>query len=136
MAGMDMSIKITMAALGLMAGLALGINAAISNTGVNEQSLSEQDKLDIVHSQTFDVLKGSAGVILQALACDDRKLAAKAQELADAALRARGAASPESIIAKVEANFARLPELKPMLAKDCPASLKKAQAEFRQLTAR
>ena len=136
MAGMDMSIKITMAALGLMAGLALSVGAAISNTGTDEQALSDQEKLDIVHSPAFDVLKGSAAVVLQAMACDDRKLAVKAQEIAEAALRARGAQSPETLIAKVEANFARLPDLKPMLAKDCPASLKDAQAKLRQLTAK
>lgn len=133
---MDMSIKITMATMGLMAGLALGISAAISNTSANEQPLSDQDKLDIVHSPAFDVLKGSAAVILQAMACDDPKLAARAQAVADAALKARGAASPESIIAKVAANFARIPELKPMLAKDCPASLHEAHAKLRQLTAK
>ena len=131
-----MSIKSLIAAAGLMAGLALGIGAVSSNTGEDERLLSDQDKLDIVHSPTFDVLKGSAGVILQAMACDDARLAAKAQAVVDAALKARGAASPETIIAKVEANFRRLPDLKPMLAKDCPASLKEAEARLRQLTAR
>ena len=131
-----MSIRITMAAMGLTLGLALSVGAATSNTGDDEQPLSDQEKLDLVRGPAFNVLKGSAGVILQALACDDAKLAARAQVVADAALKARGARSPETIIAKVEANFSRLPELKPMLAKDCPASLKEANAKLRQLTAR
>ena len=131
-----MTIRSMIAVAGLVAGLALGISGVSSNTGDDERPLSDQDKLDIVHSPTFDVLKGSAGVILQAMACDDPKLAARAQAVADAALRARGAASLETIIAKVEANFRRLPDLKPMLAKDCPASLKEAESKLRQLTAK
>ena len=81
----------------------------------------------------YDVLKGSARVILQAVACGDKQMAAKAQAIVAATLKAQGARPTQSMVAAAEASLASDPQAKAELSTDCAASLKDAADTLAEL---
>ena len=89
--GAHMSIRFVIATLGVIAG---GMPGAVAETVFDitqERALTDQERLAILASPAYDVVKGSARVIVQAVACGDAPLAAKAQAVAEAALASEGA---------------------------------------------
>ena len=132
--GAHMSIRFVIATLGVIAG---GMPGAVAETVFDitqERALTDQERLAILASPAYDVVKGSARVIVQAVACGDAPLAAKAQAVAEAALASEGARPTQSMVAAAEAKFARDPQSKAEIAKDCPTGLKKAAVTLAELT--
>ena len=129
-----MSIRFVIVTLGLIAGAAQGVAAETAIDTAQERGLSDQEQRALMSSPAYDVLKGSARVILQAVACGDAQMAAKAQSLAEAALAAQGVRPTQSMVAAATAAFARDQQAKHQLATDCPASLKEAADTLAELS--
>ena len=129
-----MSIRFVIATLGAIAGAMPGAAAETAFDTTQERPLTDQEKIAILSSLSYDVVKGSARVILQAVACGDAPLAARAQAIAITALAAEGARPTQSMIAAAEARLARDPQSKAEIAEDCPAGLKEAAATIAGLT--
>lgn len=85
-------------------------------------------------SPAYDVLKVSARVILQAVACGDRQMAAKAQAIVEATLAAQGARPTRSMVAAAEASLASDPDARAELSADCAASMQDAAGTLAELS--
>ncbi len=129
-----MSIRFIVATFGLIVCAAQGVAAGPTIDAGPERALTNQEQQSLMTSPAYDVLKGSARVILQAVACGDRQMAAKAQAIVEATLAAQGARPTQSMVAAAEASLARDPQAKAELARDCAASLKDAEDTLAELS--
>ena len=129
-----MSIRVFVVICGLMAGAVQGVAAGTAFEAGQERTLSSQEQQALMASPAYDVLKVSARVILQAVACGDRQMAAKAQAIVEATLAAQGARPTRSMVAAAEASFASDPDARAELSADCTASMQDAAGTLAELS--
>ncbi len=128
-----MSIRFFIATFGLLVGVAQVAVAGTDFDAGQERALTNQEQRALMEGPAYDVLKGSARVILQAVACGDKQMAAKAQAIVAATLKAQGARPTQSMVAAAEASLASDPQAKAELSTDCAASLKDAADTLAEL---